>query len=92
MPNAGAGPLGRRHILIVDDQPSILGLLEVALSQAGAEVRSTADGPEALATLESALPDLILLDLAMPAMDGWQVIDRLMASASTAAIPVGLSG
>lgn len=90
MPKAEAGPLTRRRILIVDDQPSILALLEIALSEAGAEVRSAADGPAALASLEPALPDLILLDLAMPAMDGWQVIDRLMASARTAAIPVVL--
>ena len=90
MPQDRAGPLARRQILIVDDQASIRGLLETALSEAGAEVWSAPDGPAALASLESALPDLILLDLSMPAMDGWQVIDRLIASKRTSEIPVVL--
>lgn len=85
-----AGPLVRRRILVVDDQPSIRGVLEVALSEAGADVWSAPDGPAALASLESSLPDLILLDLVMPVMNGWQVLDRLMASKRTATIPVVL--
>jgi CheY-like chemotaxis protein len=88
LPKDRAGPLAQRQILVVDDQPSIRGLLEVALSEAGAEVWSAPDGPAALASMESMLPDLILLDLAMPAMDGWQVIDRLLASRRTSGIPV----
>lgn len=90
MPKDPAGPLTQRQILIVDDQPSIRGVLEVALSEAGAEVWSAPDGPAALASLESALTDLILLDLVMPEMDGWHVIDRLLASSRTSAIPVVL--
>lgn len=85
-----AGPLQRRRILIVDDQPSIRGVLEVALSEAGAEVWSAPDGATALASLDTALPDLILLDLAMPRMSGWQVIERLRASPRTAPTPVVL--
>jgi CheY-like chemotaxis protein len=64
--------------------------LDVALSEADAEVWNAADGPAALAALEASLPELILLDLMMPGMDGWQVIDRLVASPRTAAIPVVL--
>jgi CheY-like chemotaxis protein len=83
-------PLAARRILVVDDQPSIRGVLEVALREAGAEVLSAADGPSALFLAESSAPDLILLDLSMPGMDGWQVIDALNASTRTLSIPVVL--
>jgi len=83
-------PLAARRILIVDDQPSIRGVLEVALSEAGADVWTAADGPAALNSLETALPDLILLDLVMPRMNGWQVIQALATSPRTATIPVVL--
>lgn len=87
---AARAPLAGRRILVVDDQPSIRGVLEVALTEAGADVWSAADGPEALETIASSTPDLILLDLAMPGMNGWQVIEELTAKPRTAAIPVVL--
>jgi CheY-like chemotaxis protein len=83
-------PLALRRILVVDDQPSMRGVLELALGEAGAEVRAAEDGAAALAALASGLPDLILLDLAMPRMDGWQVLERLAADPRTSAIPVVL--
>jgi CheY-like chemotaxis protein len=88
LPRAADKPLLRRRILVVDDQPSIRGVLELALSAAGAEVWGAADGPMALASLESARPELILLDIAMPDMNGWQVLDRLRSLSTTAQIPV----
>jgi CheY-like chemotaxis protein len=81
-------PLQGRRILIVDDQPSIRGVLQVALEEAGADVWTAGDGASALVILESALPDLILLDLAMPVMDGWEVLRRLKANHRTAQLPV----
>jgi CheY-like chemotaxis protein len=83
-------PLAASRILIVDDQPSIRGVLQVALEEAGADVWTAGDGPSALVILESALPDLILLDLVMPGMDGWEVLKALKASARTARLPVVL--
>jgi CheY-like chemotaxis protein len=83
-------PLVSRRILIVDDQPSMRGVLQVALEEAGADVWAAGDGPSALVILESALPDLILLDLVMPRMDGWEVLKRLKASPRTAKLPVVL--
>jgi len=74
----------------VDDQPSIRGVLEVALVEAGARVRTAADGPSALRFAESGSPELILLDLSMPGMDGWQVIEALNTSPRTMSIPVVL--
>lgn len=74
----------------MDDQPSIRGVLQVALEEVGADVWTAGDGASALVILESALPDLILLDLVMPQMDGWAVLKSLKASPRTAQIPVVL--
>src|SRR5687768_13114905 len=84
------GPLSGRRILVVDDQPSILDILQEVLRDAGADVDVAVDGPGALRLLQTRLPDLILLDLAMPGMDGWRVLDALQASPQTAGIPVAL--
>lgn len=83
-------PLASRRILVVDDQPSIRGVLEVALTEAGADVWTAANGAEALEAVGSGRPDLILLDLIMPEMNGWQVIDALKSSPRTSGIPVVL--
>ena len=55
----GDTPLAGRRILVVDDQPSIRGILETALSEAGADVWSVPDGPTAITLLETANPELI---------------------------------
>lgn len=60
----------------------------MALEEAGADVWTAGDGKSALLLLETSLPDLILLDLWMPGMDGWAVIDELRGVTRTAAIPV----
>jgi len=86
----GDTPLAGRRILVVDDQPSIRGILETALSDAGADVWCVPDGPTAITLLETANPELILLDLAMPGMNGWQVLEALSGKPRTAAIPVVL--
>jgi CheY-like chemotaxis protein len=86
----GEAPLEGRRILVVDDQPSIRGILETALTEAGADVWCAGDGSTALAMLESASPELILLDLAMPGMSGWQVLESLSSTPRTAGIPVVL--
>jgi len=83
-------PLTGRRILVVDDQPSIRGILETALSDAGADVWCVPDGPTAITLLETASPELILLDLAMPGMNGWQVLEALSGQPRTASIPVVL--
>jgi CheY-like chemotaxis protein len=74
----------------VDDQASIRGLLHVALTEAGADVSTAANGPDAIMMVGVAPPDLILLDLAMPGMTGWQVLEALKSSRKTAPIPVVL--
>jgi CheY-like chemotaxis protein len=81
-------PLASRRILVVDDQPSIRGVLELALKEAGAEVLAAADGDSGLRVARASVPDLILLDVAMPGMNGWQVIEALILTPETAGIPV----
>ncbi|PYQ19022.1 MAG: hypothetical protein DMF81_23210 [Acidobacteria bacterium] len=83
-------PLRGRKILVVDDQSSIRGILETALGEAGADVWCVPDGPAAITLLQTADPELILLDVAMPGMTGWQVLDALSGSPRTAGIPVVL--
>lgn len=75
-------------ILIVDDVPENLRLLSAALSDAGYEVRSAINGSVALMSAAHEPPDLILLDVTMPRMDGFEVCRRLKSEAATAEIPV----
>lgn len=75
-------------ILIVDDDPSILELLEIVFGDIGYDVLVTVDGRHALDQVARRRPDLILLDLMMPVMNGWDVMRHLRADDATAAIPV----
>jgi len=63
------------HLLVVDDDPAIRRILTLVLEDEGYEVETAADGLEALSKVEEAPPDLLLLDLRLPRMDG---IDLLM--------------
>jgi len=76
------------QILIVDDTPANLQLLSRMLMAQGYEVRLSASGEEALAAVRQALPDLILLDVHMPKMDGYQVCERLKGDERTRHVPV----
>jgi len=64
-------------ILVVDDDPHILLALRLALQSRGYVVRAVPNGPSALAAAQDARPDAVVLDLAMPRMDGVEVIERL---------------
>ena len=78
----------RGEILVVDDSLSSLRLLSSILRQAGYRVREAASGPLALWTIGTRLPDLILLDVRMPGMDGFEVCRRLKANLTSARVPV----
>jgi adenylate cyclase len=75
-------------VLIVDDNPSNLSLLSAMLVERGYEVRAAISGPVALKAANAALPDVILLDVSMPEMDGYEVCRRLKAEERTRAIPI----
>jgi CheY-like chemotaxis protein len=76
------------NIMVVDDNPANLKLLEDMLRQHGHEVRSFPRGPLALAAADYEPPDLILLDINMPGMNGYEVCERLKSSTRLADIPV----
>ncbi|PSB01062.1 two-component system response regulator [Merismopedia glauca] len=75
-------------ILIVDDTPNNLRFLSTTLTQQGYKVRSVTDGLMALTVAQAAKPDLILLDIKMPNIDGYEVCQRLKANEQTREIPV----
>ncbi|MDW0115291.1 response regulator transcription factor [Sporosarcina saromensis] len=73
------------RILVVDDDPNIVELVTIHLSQAGYDVLKAANGVKALELLEEDLPDLAVVDVMMPGMDGYELTKRLRAEAD---IPV----
>jgi len=75
-------------ILIVDDYPANVKLLERNLQAAGYETLTATDGEEALRKVETERPDLILLDIMLPKIDGYEVCHRLRADETTAVIPI----
>lgn len=77
-------------IMVVDDDTDILELARLVLEGGGYRVIPAASGADALRTLAGVHPDLILLDINMPGMDGWQVLRLLKVDERTSAIPVAL--
>src|SRR3954471_14359125 len=75
-------------ILIVDDTPANLGVLVETLGAAGYQLMVAEDGEEALAQTAQTQPDLILLDVMMPGIDGFETCRRLKARAETCDVPV----
>jgi DNA-binding response OmpR family regulator len=65
------------RLLIVDDDPGITTALRLLFERAGYQVMHVADGRAALRAMHTDLPDAIILDISMPAMDGWTVLDRI---------------
>jgi len=81
-------PVSKRNITVVDDDPRIVALVRVILEQEGFNVRCANSGQELFAGLEKEKPDLIILDVMMPVMDGLVVLARLKDAPETSSIPV----
>src|SRR5512141_2052143 len=77
-----------KRILVVDDEKHIVRLVQVNLERQGYEVVTANDGKEALEKVESERPDLVVLDVMMPYMDGFEVLQNLRRNPSTRDIPV----
>ncbi len=77
-----------KHILCIEDEPEMIDLIRLILSRRGFEVIGAAGGKEGLEKVRQQLPDLILLDLMMPDMDGWEVYQQIKADEKTKDIPV----
>ncbi len=80
--------LASASILVVDDHEQNLELLEAYLEDIGCRVRTAKDGLEALKAVEAETPDLILLDVMMPRMSGFQLCAKLKSEAATREIPI----
>jgi len=76
------------RVLVIDDEAPIRLLCRVNLEAEGMQVLEAADGPSGLATARAELPDLILLDVMMPGLDGWGVAEQLLEGEDTAGIPI----
>jgi DNA-binding response OmpR family regulator len=76
------------RVLVIDDEPPIRLLCRVNLEAEGMEVLEASDGPTGLEKARNEEPDVILLDVMMPGLDGWQVAEELIDGERTNAIPI----
>jgi two-component system, cell cycle response regulator DivK len=83
-PERGTGP----RVLVVDDSEDNRALYTDCLVESGFRVHTAVDGLDALDKVAGSLPDLIVMDLSMPDMDGWEAIRRLKADPGAKAVPV----
>ena len=77
-----------RKVLVVDDEPDVLLLCRVNLEFEGYEVIEAADGETAMEQVRAHRPDVVLLDVMMPRMDGWQVLQAIKSDDELRSIPV----
>ena len=77
-----------QKILVVDDEPAVRGFVRYSLREANFEVIEATSGSDALAIIKSARPDVVLLDIRMPGMDGFEVLGQLRMSPATKPLPV----
>ncbi|MBM3973294.1 MAG: response regulator [Planctomycetes bacterium] len=77
-----------RTVLIIEDEKLIVVSTQMVLEAGGFRVESAVNGEEGIAKARSVAPDLILLDIMMPGIDGWETLTRLKRDPATAGIPV----
>jgi len=77
-----------KKILIIDDEADFVDTLSFSLESNGFEVVSASNGPSGIEKLKNENPDLIILDLMMPGMDGYEVVKRLKADGASSNIPI----
>ncbi|MDR5866024.1 response regulator transcription factor [Halomonas koreensis] len=75
-------------VLVVDDEPNIVLSLEFLMQQAGFEVITAEDGETALARVADQAPDLVLLDISLPGIGGFDVLERLRADPERSRLPI----
>mgnify|MGYP006296422443 CR=1 FL=1 len=77
-----------RHVVCIEDEPEMIDLVRVILEPKGFRVVGANGGVEGLQVVRSVRPDVVLLDLMMPDLDGWEVYQEMKADAELKAIPV----
>jgi CheY-like chemotaxis protein len=75
-------------VLIVEDADATRALIELVLHRYGGTIEGCADGRSGLHRAQTWLPDLVILDIALPGMDGWAVLEAMRSDPATASIPV----
>lgn len=80
--------INTKVILCIEDEPEMIDLIRLILSRRGFEILGANGGKEGLEIIRKSHPDLVLLDLMMPEMDGWEVYQQMKADATTKDIPV----
>ena len=80
--------MSQKHILIVEDEESLLKLESILLTSKGYRVTAVSDGTAALKSVAGDRPDLVLLDIMMPGIDGFEVCRRIKSDPLTASIPI----
>jgi len=80
--------LKKHKILVVDDDQSLQSIIEMRLRHAGYEVEKAADGEEAMSCMKKSPPRVVFLDIMMPGMDGFEVLDRIKKDRKTRNVPV----
>lgn len=76
------------RVLVVDDEPNILLSLEFLMQQAGFEVITAGDGETALQRVDEQCPDLLLLDISLPGLSGFEVLEQLRARPELSRLPI----
>jgi len=87
-PRSAATPAPLGTVLVVEDEPDVAELIRYHLAKEGYDVRITANGGDAVKFVHSMQPDLILLDIMVPQLNGWEVCRRLKQDPETRAVPV----
>lgn len=69
-----------KHILLIEDDPFLVDIYTTKFKRANLEVEVATDGEEALAKLKAKTPDLVVLDLVLPRIDGWEILSKIKAN------------
>ncbi len=85
-------PMQSQKVLIIDDDPQLIQLLEIIFAKEGAQVYGACDGFQGLRAFSAHRPDLVILDLMMPGMDGWQVCSHLRQQSSVPILLLSATG
>lgn len=80
--------MGKFKVMVIDDEPDIVRLVKISLEMADLEVIEAYSGREALEKVKTVVPDLFLLDIMMPEMNGYEVCQTLKSAAPTRHVPV----
>jgi CheY-like chemotaxis protein len=82
------GDVVKPRVLVIEDSASVRRLIEVCLRVLDVDVAAAADGVQGLDIARATLPDVIVLDIGLPGMDGWQVLEEIRSHPSTRQLPV----